>query len=111
MELPRAEEDFGSPTKHVVGNDSTVMTNKIELGFEYSGITNKFGFQMVETAFESWSGPFENQTFCHSKTDLQNVWFLNGFGIRMFGIWAPTVHSIHEEVLQMCLNNYGQNEQ
>ena len=35
MELPRAEEDFGSPTKHVVGNDSTVMKNKIQLQSEY----------------------------------------------------------------------------
>ena len=29
--------------------------------------------------------------FYHSKTDFQNVRNSNGFGIRMFGIRAPTV--------------------
>ena len=40
-------------------------------------------FRMVKSSVFKWLD--------HSKTDLQNVWFSNGFGIRMFGIRAPTV--------------------
>ena len=42
-----------------------------------------FGFRMVKSSVFEWLD--------HSKTDLQNVRFSNGFGIRMFGIRAPTV--------------------
>ena len=42
-----------------------------------------FGFWMVKSWVFKWLD--------HSKTDLQNVQFSNGFGIRMFGIRAPTV--------------------
>ena len=45
-----------------------------------------FGFQMVKSSVFEWLD--------HSKTDLQNVRFLNVFGIRMFGIRAPTVYKI-----------------
>ena len=108
-------ETFGVKPPH--NHSKTVgIQNSDVSGFRMVNLSAVFelsGFQMVLIKWlPFFSKPFENKTFLfrfgmvltkwqpfchfyHSKSDLQNVRFSNGYGFWMVGFWIPTVHILY----------------